>query len=97
MPGLYSYEKVYRVLVRGRPTDFALNKWERGVYLDGRRTAPARVTALKQEKTALGCASYCRRVASVRFASALALCNCVGCNPVNGATYQTRKSEPCAT
>ena len=50
MPGPYSYEKVYHVLVRGRPADVTLDKWERGVYLDGRRTAPARVTALKQEK-----------------------------------------------
>jgi pseudouridine synthase len=46
----YRHEKVYRALVRGRPADVTLDKWERGVYLDGRRTAPARVTALKQEK-----------------------------------------------
>ncbi len=46
----FRHEKIYRVLVRGKPADVTLDKWERGVYLDGRRTAPARVTRLKAEK-----------------------------------------------
>ncbi len=46
----YGHEKVYRVLVRGRPADAVLRRWARGVYLDGQRTAPARVSRLKQEK-----------------------------------------------
>ncbi len=50
MPGPYSYENEYRVLVRRQPSDATHNKWQRGVHLDGRRTAPARVTRLKQEK-----------------------------------------------
>jgi 23S rRNA pseudouridine2605 synthase len=50
VPGPYSYEKVYRVLVRGKPADVTLDKWERGVHLDGRRTAPAHVTRLKAER-----------------------------------------------
>ena len=50
MPGAYSYEKEYRVLVAGHPSDATLSKWERGVFLDGRRTVPARVRRLKGEK-----------------------------------------------
>lgn len=46
----YRHEKTYRVLVKGHVSDEALRKWERGVFLDRRRTAPARVTRLRQEK-----------------------------------------------
>lgn len=45
----YRHTKEYRVLVKGKPSDSTLDKWERGMYLDGRRTAPARVKRLKQE------------------------------------------------
>ncbi len=48
----YRHEKEYRVLVKGEPSDETLGRWERGVYLDGRRTAPARVTRLQVEKDA---------------------------------------------
>jgi pseudouridine synthase len=46
----YGHEKEYRALVRGKPSDATLKKWESGVFLDGRRTAPARITRLSQEK-----------------------------------------------
>lgn len=46
----YEHPKEYRVLVKGKPSDATLDKWERGVYLDGRRTAPARIKRTKQEK-----------------------------------------------
>lgn len=48
----YGHDKEYRVLVRGQPSDATLDKWARGVYLDGRRTAPARVQRLKLERDA---------------------------------------------
>jgi 23S rRNA pseudouridine2605 synthase len=37
----YESEKEYRVLVRGEPRSEQLSAWERGVVLEGRRTAPA--------------------------------------------------------
>jgi 23S rRNA pseudouridine2605 synthase len=46
----FQHEKEYQVLVKGRPSEATLSKWEQGIFLDGRRTAPARVTRLKQEK-----------------------------------------------
>jgi 23S rRNA pseudouridine2605 synthase len=46
----YEHPKEYRVQVQGQVTDATLGKWERGVYLDGRRTARARVTRLQQDK-----------------------------------------------
>jgi pseudouridine synthase len=46
----YRHEKEYRVLVEGRPDEATLKKWRRGVFLDGKRTAPAEVTVAGQEK-----------------------------------------------
>jgi 23S rRNA pseudouridine2605 synthase len=46
----YEHAKEYRVQVQGQVTDATINKWEHGVYLDGRRTAPARVTRLQADK-----------------------------------------------
>lgn len=46
----YGHEREYHVLVQGAPSDATLTKWERGVYLDGQRTAPARITRLRKEK-----------------------------------------------
>ena len=37
----HEVERVYEALVLGAPSDEALEKLRRGVYLDGRRTAPA--------------------------------------------------------
>jgi 23S rRNA pseudouridine2605 synthase len=48
----YAHDKEYHVRVQGEPSDATLEQWRRGVYLDGRRTAPARVTRLRQEKGA---------------------------------------------
>ncbi len=42
----YEHEKVYKVLVAGDPSEEDLKKWGRGVYLNGRRTAPAQVQRL---------------------------------------------------
>lgn len=38
--------KVYRVTVAGRPSSTALQRWQRGIMLDGRPTLPAKVTVL---------------------------------------------------
>ena len=48
--GTYHYEKEYRALVEGQPDEAVLNKWRQGVFLDGRRTAPAEVTVARREK-----------------------------------------------
>jgi len=42
--------KVYRVLVEGRPTPEALERWHTGVLLEGRPTLPARVVALEHSR-----------------------------------------------
>jgi pseudouridine synthase len=46
----YEHEKEYRALVEGQPDEAVLNKWRQGVFLDGRRTAPAEVTVARREK-----------------------------------------------
>ncbi|MBN1954718.1 MAG: rRNA pseudouridine synthase [Anaerolineae bacterium] len=46
----YEHEKEYRVYVEGRPGQKTLNRWRRGVFLDGKRTAPAQVKVLSEEK-----------------------------------------------
>jgi len=46
----YEHEKEYRALVEGEPDEAVLNKWRQGVFLDGRRTAPAEVTVVGREK-----------------------------------------------
>jgi 23S rRNA pseudouridine2605 synthase len=46
----FGHEKEYRVLVEGEPDAETLDKWRRGVFLDGRRTAPAQVSVIGQEK-----------------------------------------------
>lgn len=45
----YAHEKEYRVLVEGMPNDKTLRAWRRGVLLDGRKTAPARVSILHRD------------------------------------------------
>jgi len=45
----YGHEKEYRVWVEGEMDEATLEKWRRGVFLDGRRTAPAGVTVVRQE------------------------------------------------
>ncbi|HEY74593.1 MAG TPA: rRNA pseudouridine synthase [Thermoflexia bacterium] len=46
----FGHEKEYHVLVEGRPSEETLEKWRRGVLLDGRRTAPARVEVMRAEQ-----------------------------------------------
>ena len=45
----YGHEKTYRVVVEGRISHDALNRWQSGVYLDGRKTAPTKITVMQQE------------------------------------------------
>ncbi|MGQ9802893.1 MAG: pseudouridine synthase [Anaerolineae bacterium] len=45
----FGHEKEYHVLVEGRPTEETLEKWRRGVELDGKATAPAKVAVLRTE------------------------------------------------
>jgi 23S rRNA pseudouridine2605 synthase len=42
----YQHEKEYLVLVNGQPSDKTLEAWQRGVMLDDKPTAPARVAVL---------------------------------------------------
>jgi 23S rRNA pseudouridine2605 synthase len=46
----YEHEKEYHVYVEGNPGERILNQWRRGVFLDGRKTAPAEVSVLRREK-----------------------------------------------
>lgn len=51
----YDPEKTYRVWVKGDVTATTAERWQRGVFLDGRKTRPAKVRILKPlvEKTLL--------------------------------------------
>jgi len=42
-------EKTYRVLVKGLPTKQSLNKLESGVFIDGVKTSPAKVTIVEKQ------------------------------------------------
>ena len=44
-----SHEKTYKVIVEGRITHEALEKWRSGMYLDGRKTIPAQITVVRQD------------------------------------------------
>ncbi len=46
----YGHTKTYRVLVEGHPTRETLEKWRNGVYLDEKRTLPAKVRVLESRK-----------------------------------------------
>ena len=39
----FGHDKVYHVEVEGRISDSALERWRKGLILDGRRTAPAKI------------------------------------------------------
>ncbi len=45
----YGHEKTYKVVVEGRISQDALAKWQEGVYLDGRKTIPAKINVIQQE------------------------------------------------
>lgn len=46
----YEHAKEYHVYVEGHPANETLKPWRRGVFLDGRKTAPADVSILRREK-----------------------------------------------
>lgn len=46
----YEHTKEYRVDVEAHPEDETLKRWRRGIFLDGRRTAPADVSILSRRK-----------------------------------------------
>jgi 23S rRNA pseudouridine2605 synthase len=46
----YEHEKEYHVYVAGCPGKETLRKWREGVFLEGRRTALAKVSVLRREK-----------------------------------------------
>ncbi|MBK8901114.1 MAG: rRNA pseudouridine synthase [Anaerolineaceae bacterium] len=45
----YGHEKTYKVVVEGRISQEALARWQEGVYLDGRKTIPAKITVVRQD------------------------------------------------
>jgi len=45
----FEHEKEYQVKVEGLPDEQTLQKWERGVFLDGSKTAPADVSIARRE------------------------------------------------
>lgn len=44
----FQHEKVYEVIVEGKVPKEALKQWRRGIYLEGRKTAPATIEVLEQ-------------------------------------------------
>jgi pseudouridine synthase len=46
----YAHAKEYEACVEGHPDDETLRRWERGVFLDGRTTAPAKVSVIRREQ-----------------------------------------------
>ncbi|WP_420631954.1 pseudouridine synthase [Candidatus Leptofilum sp.] len=45
----YGHEKTYKVVVEGRISQEALARWQEGVYLDGRKTIPAKITVIQHD------------------------------------------------
>lgn len=46
----YGHEKTYRVVVEGRMDGKTIERWEKGVYLDGRKTIPTQISVVQQDK-----------------------------------------------
>jgi pseudouridine synthase len=46
----YGHEKVYDVEVEGKVSEKALDRWRRGLYLKGQRTAPAKIEVIDRTK-----------------------------------------------
>jgi 23S rRNA pseudouridine2605 synthase len=46
----YEHEKEYRAFVNGRPSEETLAAWRRGIVLDDKPTAPARVDIIRYER-----------------------------------------------
>ena len=47
----YGVEKEYQTIIKGLPSDDALETLRRGVFIEGRKTAPARVEVIHMEPT----------------------------------------------
>ncbi len=45
----YGHEKTYNVTVEGKISPENLQQWRRGMYLEGRKTAPAQIRVINQE------------------------------------------------
>jgi len=45
----YEHPKIYHVLAQGAPSGDVLATWQRGVILEGQKTAPAQVRVIKKE------------------------------------------------
>ncbi|MDX1413638.1 MAG: pseudouridine synthase [Candidatus Promineifilaceae bacterium] len=45
----YQHKKVYEVELEGSIPDSSLEQWREGIILDGRKTAPARITIIKRD------------------------------------------------
>jgi pseudouridine synthase len=69
----YKHEKEYLVLVNGRPSDKTLQTWQRGVPLDNKPTAPARVSIVRSQgnSTLLHVAMYEGRKRQIRRVASL--------------------------
>jgi 23S rRNA pseudouridine2605 synthase len=69
----YQHEKEYLVLVNGRPSDSTLQAWRRGVLLDEKLTAPARVGVVRSQgdSTLLRVAMYEGRKRQIRRVASL--------------------------
>jgi 23S rRNA pseudouridine2605 synthase len=46
----YEHEKEYEVYVEGHPSKETLDQWQRGVFLDGKRTTPAQISVMHKEE-----------------------------------------------
>lgn len=46
----YEHTKTYKVTVYGQPSEEVLEQWERGIWLDGSRTAPCYIRVLETNK-----------------------------------------------
>jgi pseudouridine synthase len=46
----YEHEKEYEVYVEGHLSDKTLTQWQKGVFLEGKRTSPAQVSIMHEEK-----------------------------------------------
>jgi pseudouridine synthase len=69
----YKHEKEYLVLVNGRPSNKTLQAWQRGVLLDDKLTAPARVSFVRSQgsSTLLRVAMYEGRKRQIRRVASL--------------------------
>ncbi|RMG89410.1 MAG: rRNA pseudouridine synthase [Chloroflexi bacterium] len=48
----YGHEKTYNVLVEGEITEETIQKWQKGLWLEGKRTRPAKVYVIDRQRGA---------------------------------------------